>query len=98
MSISPGDAFTSHNFGLQIDGVMVEYLAEVNGLTIEQDVIKYLSNSAQGKPEVSLMPGTQKDGQCTVVRGMTPSASFTSGSTTPSPAGCPRRARTPPSS
>lgn len=77
MSMGQGDSFTSHNFGLQIDGVMVEYLAEVNGLSIEQDVIKHLQNSAQGKPEVSLMPGTQKDGQCTVVRGMTPSPSFT---------------------
>ena len=77
MSLQPGDALTSHNFGLQIDGVMVEYLAEVNGLSIEQDVIKHLSNSAQGRPEVSLMPGVQKDGQCTVVRGMTQSPAFT---------------------
>ncbi|GLV85933.1 phage tail protein [Streptomyces lavendulae] len=77
MSLQPGDALTSHNFGLQIDGVMVEYLAEVSGLTLEQDVITFQQNSAQGRPEVSLMPGVQKNGQCTVVRGMTQSASFT---------------------
>ncbi|EFL35184.1 phage tail protein [Streptomyces sp. NPDC006372] len=77
MSLQPGDALTSHNFGLQIDGVMVEYLAEVSGLTLEQDVITYQQNSAQGRPEVSLLPGVQKNGQCTVVRGMTQSASFT---------------------
>ncbi|MFC9059941.1 phage tail protein, partial [Streptomyces sp. NPDC057074] len=65
-------------FGLQIDGVMVEYLAEVSGLTLEQDVIKYpQNNGATGKNEIALLPGTQKDGQCTVVRGMTQSASFT---------------------
>lgn len=77
MSLQPGDALTSHNFGLQIDGVMVEYLAEVSGLTLEQDVITYQQNSAQGRAEVSLLPGVQKNGQCTVVRGMTQSTSFT---------------------
>lgn len=77
MSLSPGDSLTSHNFGLQIDGVMVEYLAEVSGLSIEQDVIKSPQNSAQGRPEIALLPGVQKDGQCTVVRGMTQSPAFT---------------------
>ncbi|GAA4827196.1 phage tail protein [Streptomyces ziwulingensis] len=77
MSLQPGDALTSHNFGLQIDGVMVEYLAEVSGLTLEQDVIEYKQNSSMGRSEVALLPGTQKNGQCTVVRGMTQSASFT---------------------
>ncbi|MFF4230401.1 phage tail protein [Streptomyces sp. NPDC001820] len=77
MSLQPGDSLTSHNFGLQIDGVMVEYLAEVSGLSIEQDVIKHPSNTAQGRPEINLLPGVQKDGQCTVVRGMTQSAAFT---------------------
>lgn len=77
MSLSPGDSLTSHNFGLQIDGVMVEYLAQVNGLTLEQDVIVSQQNSAQGKLETNLLPGVQKNGQCSVVRGMTQSSSFT---------------------
>lgn len=76
MSLQPGDALTSHNFGLQIDGVMVEYLAEVNGLSIEQDVIEYNQVSAQGKAMVKKLPGVKKAGTCTVVRGMTQSASF----------------------
>ncbi|GAB2932787.1 MULTISPECIES: phage tail protein [Streptomyces] len=77
MSLMQADSLTSHNFGLQIDGVMVEYLAEVSGLSLEQDVITYQQNSAQGRPEVNLLPGVQRSGQCTVVRGMTQSASFT---------------------
>ncbi|OKI06178.1 phage tail protein [Streptomyces sp. CB02923] len=77
MSLMQGDSLTSHNFGLQIDGVMVEYLAEVSGLTIEQDVIVHQQNSAQGHLETNLLPGVQKNGQCTVVRGMTQSSSFT---------------------
>jgi phage tail-like protein len=78
MSLQPGDALASHNFGLQIDGVMVEYLQEVNGLTMEQDVIEYQQVSANGKPTVKKMPGVKKAGQVSVVRGMTQSASFTS--------------------
>ncbi|MDF3290593.1 MULTISPECIES: phage tail protein [Streptomyces] len=76
MSLQPGDALTSHNFGLQIDGVMVEYLQSVEGLSIEQDVIEYQQVSAAGKPVVKKLPGVKKAGQCTVVRGATQSASF----------------------
>jgi phage tail-like protein len=77
MSLQPGDALTSHNFGLQIDGVMVEYLAEVSGLSIEQDTISYQQNTPQGQNVPKVLPGVKKSGQCTVVRGMTQSASFT---------------------
>ncbi|MER5490177.1 phage tail protein [Streptomyces sp. NPDC002454] len=78
MSLNPGDSLTSHNFGLQIDGVMIEYLSGVEGLSLEQDVIKYpQNNGATGKLEIALMPGAAKDGSCTVVRGMTQSSAFT---------------------
>ncbi|GGJ64347.1 phage tail protein [Streptomyces brasiliensis] len=77
MSLQPGDALTSHNFGLQIDGVMVEYLAEVSGMSIEQDVITYQQNTPSGQNVVKNLPGVKKNGTCTVVRGMTQSASFT---------------------
>ena len=76
MSLQPGDALTSHNFGLQIDGVMVEYLAEVSGLSIEQDVITYQQNTPNGQNVVKNLPGVKKNGTCTVVRGMTQSAAF----------------------
>lgn len=76
MSLQPGDALTSHNFGIQIDGVMVEYLAEVSGLGLEQDVIEYQQVSEQGQPVTKKLPGVKKAGQCTVVRGMTASMAF----------------------
>ncbi|MCA1222334.1 phage tail protein [Streptomyces sp. 8L] len=76
MSLQPGDALTSHNFGLQIDGVLVEYLQEVSGLSLEQDVIEFQQVSAQGKPVTKKLPGVKKAGTCTVVRGMTQSAAF----------------------
>lgn len=77
MSLQPGDALAAHNFGLQIDGVLVEYLQEVGGLSMEQDVIEYQQVSANGKPVVKKMPGVKKAGECTVTRGMTSSAAFT---------------------
>jgi phage tail-like protein len=77
MSLQEADSLTSHSFGLQIDGVMVEYLQEVSGLTMEQDTIQSPQNSANGQPTTSILPGTKKTGTCTVVRGMTQSASFT---------------------
>lgn len=77
MSLQPGDALAAHNFGLQIDGVTVEYLNEVSGLTYEQDVIEYQQVSAQGKAVTKKMPGAKKAGECTVTRGMTQSTAFT---------------------
>ncbi|WP_406507815.1 phage tail protein [Streptomyces sp. NBC_00212] len=76
MSLQPGDALTTHNFGLQIDGIMVEYLQEVSSLSMEQDVIEYQQVSADGKPVIKKLPGVKKAGECTVTRGATQSATF----------------------
>ncbi|WP_026414098.1 phage tail protein [Actinomadura oligospora] len=77
MGFQGGDAVASHNFGLQIDGVMVEYLQSVTGLTYAQDVIEFKQNSAQGKPITKKMPGVAQAGEATVVRGQTESQAFT---------------------
>jgi phage tail-like protein len=77
MSLQPGDALAAHNFGLQIDGVTVEYLQEVGGLSLEQDVIEYQQVAANGRPVTKKMPGTKKAGEASVTRGMTQSKAFT---------------------
>jgi len=77
MSLQPGDALAAHNFGLQIDGVTVEYLQEVGGLSLEQDVIEYQQVSANGRPVTKKMPGAKKAGEASVTRGMTQSGAFT---------------------
>ncbi|MDT0322383.1 MULTISPECIES: phage tail protein [unclassified Streptomyces] len=77
MSLQEADSLTSHAFALQIDGVQVEYLQEVSALDMEQDTIQSPQNSASGQPTISILPGTQKSGTCTVVRGMTESEAFT---------------------
>ncbi|MGP4004439.1 phage tail protein [Streptomyces sp. 8N706] len=77
MSLQQGDALTSHNFGLNIDGVFAEYLQEISSLEVEQDVIEYQQVTSQGKPHTAKMPGVKKAGTVTVVRGMTQSSIFT---------------------
>ncbi|MEU3374804.1 phage tail protein [Streptomyces sp. NPDC006711] len=76
MSLQPGDALTTHNFGLQIDGIMIEYLQEVSSLSMEQEVIEYQQVSSEGKPIIKKLPGVKKAGECTVTRGATQSSSF----------------------
>lgn len=77
MALDTGDALATHNFGLQIDGVMVETLQEVSSLSMEQDVIEYQQVSADGKPIIKKLPGVKKAGDCTVTRGATQSTAFT---------------------
>ncbi|GAA2598875.1 MULTISPECIES: phage tail protein [Streptomyces] len=74
----PEDVLVAPNFGIQIDGVMVEYLNSVTNLQIEQDVIKYQQNQGTtGRNNVTLMPGVAKDGSVQVERGMSQSSVFT---------------------
>src|SRR6185437_10002377 len=77
MAFMNGDSAAAHNFALQIDGVQVEYLAEVGQMQLEQDVIKHVQNNAQGKPVVRMMPGISQGGTVEVTRGQTQSSSFT---------------------
>jgi len=77
MGLTNGDSAAAHNFALQIDGVQVEYLAEVGSLQLEQDVIKHVQNNPQGKPVVRMMPGISQGGTVSVTRGQTQSSSFT---------------------
>lgn len=77
MAFKGGDSAAGHNFGLQIDGVTVEYLQEVSSLTYEMDVIESKENTPQGKSITRKMPGTMKPGECTVTRGATESTAFT---------------------
>lgn len=77
MSLSQGDAATAHNFAIQIDGIQVEYLNKISGLTNVQDVIEYVQNTPHGKPVVRKMPGISKGGEVEVVRGRNRSTDFT---------------------
>ncbi|GAA1358433.1 MULTISPECIES: phage tail protein [Streptomyces] len=76
MALKPGDSLTTNNFGIQIDGVMVEYLQEVSSLVVEQDVIESKQVTSSGKHVIAKLPGAQKSGECTVTRGATQETEF----------------------
>jgi phage tail-like protein len=77
MSLSNGDSGTIHNFAIQIDGIQVEFLSKISGLSNTQDVIKGIQNTPAGKAVVRNMPGISQGGQVTVTRGSNGSQAFT---------------------
>jgi phage tail-like protein len=77
MSLMQGDSATVHNFAIQIDGIQVEYLSSISGLSNKQDVIQHVQNTPNGKPVVRKMPGISQGGEVTVTRGRTQSGAFT---------------------
>lgn len=77
MALNNGDSAAALNFALQIDGVQVEYLSSISGMSNKQDVISHVQNTQQGKPTVRKMPGISQGGEVTVTRGATQSKSFT---------------------
>jgi phage tail-like protein len=72
------DSSVGNTFGLEIDGVMIKQITEVSGLKMEQDVIEYKVNSADGKYSVKKLPGRKKAGEVTLSRGLTGDNSFES--------------------
>jgi phage tail-like protein len=76
MSLSQGDSATVHNFAIQIDGIQVEYLSSISGLSNKQDVIQHVQNTPLGTPVVRKMPGISQGGEVTVTRGRNQSTAF----------------------
>jgi phage tail-like protein len=77
MSLQPGDALPGHVFGLQIDGIFVEFLKEVSSISLQQDVIEFQQVTESGQPVIKKLPGARKAGEATVVRGADESTAFT---------------------
>jgi phage tail-like protein len=76
MAIPDLDSSVGNTFGLEIDGVMIKQITEVSGLKMEQDVIDYKANSADGKYAIKRLPGRRKAGEVTLTRGLTADQSF----------------------
>ncbi|GAA1288808.1 phage tail protein [Saccharothrix xinjiangensis] len=75
--MAEGDALSTHIFGVQLGGFMVESLQEVSGLTVEEDVVEIFQVTSTGKPIIRKQPGAQKGGEVTITRGMDQSVEFT---------------------
>ncbi|GAA1343147.1 phage tail protein [Saccharothrix algeriensis] len=75
--MAEGDALSTHIFGVQLGGFMVESLQEVSGLTVEEDVVEVAQVTPTGKPLLRKQPGAQKGGEVTLTRGLDISEEFT---------------------
>ncbi|GGM56936.1 phage tail protein [Micromonospora sonchi] len=78
MPLPDFDSAVGHSFGLEVDSIVIRQITEVTGLKMEQDVIEYKSNTADGKFAVRKAPGAPKAGEVTLTRGLTADNSFES--------------------
>jgi|SRR6476660_9839337 len=76
MGLADYDSAVGHSFGLEVDSIVIRQITEVSGLKMEQDVIEYKSNTADGKFIVRKAPGAPKAGEVTLTRGLTSDNSF----------------------
>jgi phage tail-like protein len=76
MALPDTDSSVGHSFGLEVDGVVIKQISEVQGLKLEQDVIELKQNTNDGKYMVKKLPGRPKAGEITLTRGLTADQSF----------------------
>lgn len=77
MTLPTGDSSVAHSFGCEMDGIEIQNITEVSGLSIQQEVIEYKSNTAtDGKYTIKKLAGRPKAGECTLIRGLTNDQSF----------------------
>jgi phage tail-like protein len=76
MALPEPDSSVGHSFGLELDGIDIKQIAEVSGLTIEQEVIELKENTPDGEVVVRRLPGRPKAGEVTLTRGLTADSGF----------------------
>jgi phage tail-like protein len=75
--MATGDALSTHVFGVQLGGYLVESIQEISGLTVEEDVVEIKQVSAEGKQIIRKQPGGRQAGEITITRGLDQSSEFT---------------------
>ncbi|MER5214911.1 phage tail protein [Streptomyces sp. NPDC002838] len=75
--MATGDALSTHVFGVQLGGYLVESIQEISGLTVEEEVVEVRQVSPEGKQIIRKQPGARQAGEVTIVRGMDKSSEFT---------------------
>jgi phage tail-like protein len=75
--MAEGDALSTHVFGVQLGGYLVESVQEVSGLTVEEEVVEVRQVTSDGKQIIRKQPGARQSGEVTIVRGLDKSSSFT---------------------
>ena len=65
---SKEDAFGSHLYSLELDGVTIAQCSEVSGLVQEVEMIQHYENNGKGKMVLKLVPGKHKPVSITLKR------------------------------
>ena len=65
------DTGVGWSFGLEIDGVEIREIQEIDGLKLEADEIELKHNTIDGKYVNKRLPGRKKAGEITFTRGIT---------------------------
>lgn len=76
MALPDMDSGVGHSFGLEFDGITINSITEISGLTMEQDVVELKQNGPDGKYSVKKLPGRWKAGEVTLTRPLTSDTSF----------------------
>jgi phage tail-like protein len=70
------DTGVGWSFGLEVDGVEIKEIQEVDGLKLEADEIELKHNTIDGKYINKRLPGRKKAGEITLTRGISGSKSW----------------------
>ena len=75
--MATGDALSTHVFGIQLGGYLVESVQEISGLTVEEEVVEVRQVTPEGKQIIRKQPGARQAGEITITRGLDKSSEFT---------------------
>jgi phage tail-like protein len=71
MALPDFDTGVGWSFGLDIDGIEIKEIQEIDGLKLEVDAIELKHNTSDGKYINKKLPGRPKAGEITLTRGVT---------------------------
>jgi len=70
------DTGVGWSFGIEVDGIEIKEIQEVEGLKLEADTIELKHNTTDGKYINKQLPGRKKIGELTLTRGITGKSSW----------------------
>ncbi len=71
MGLMDWDTGVGWSFGLEIDGIEIKEIQEIEGLKLEVDSIELKHNTPTGQYVNKMLPGRKKAGEITLTRGVT---------------------------
>jgi len=71
MPLETNDVFASYHFVLEVDGEMVGMFQDLDGVSMEREVITARHNLPDGKEVIKKVPGQQQIGDLVLKRGKT---------------------------